>query len=111
MGRTVEFRFREYIPRDYEKGVVFIGKRGSVWIVYGFGCYLPDKHIHYISTRTDISVSDTVSFSGFNGVIAFHHDTFANGGDPYGDGSVTVLQQRVTFILIPRHLQHTGGEH
>ena len=39
---------------------------------------------------TDISVSDTVSFSGFNGVIAFHHDTFANGGDPYGDGSVTV---------------------
>jgi hypothetical protein len=39
---------------------------------------------------TDISVSDTVSFSGFNGVLAFHHDTFANGGDPYGDGSVTV---------------------
>jgi hypothetical protein len=39
---------------------------------------------------TDISVSDTVSFSGFNGVVAFHHDTFANGGDPYGDGSVTV---------------------
>jgi len=39
---------------------------------------------------TDISVSDTVSFSGFNGVVAFHSDTFANGGDPYGDGSVTV---------------------
>jgi len=39
---------------------------------------------------TDISVSDTVSFSGFNGVVAFHSNTFANGGDPYGDGSVTV---------------------
>jgi hypothetical protein len=39
---------------------------------------------------TDISVSDTVSFSGFNGVLAFHSDTFANGGDPYNDGSVTV---------------------
>nr|QOR60368.1 hypothetical protein [Bathycoccus sp. RCC716 virus 2] len=38
---------------------------------------------------TDTSVSDTISFSGFNGTLAFHHDTFANGGDPYGDGSVT----------------------
>jgi hypothetical protein len=46
-----------------------------------------DAYSLYVE-RTDTSVSDTVSFSGFEDTIAFHHDTFANSGDPYSDGTL-----------------------
>ena len=46
-----------------------------------------DAYSLYVE-RTDVSTSDTVSFSGFAGTIAFHHDTFANSDDPYNDGTL-----------------------
>src|SRR6056300_1639516 len=48
-----------------------------------------DAYSLYVE-RTDTSTSDTVYIdtSGFIGTIAFHHDTFANSGDPYGDGTL-----------------------
>jgi hypothetical protein len=47
-----------------------------------------DAYSLYVE-RTDLSTSDTVSFSSVGDIIlAFHHDTFANSGDPYGDGTL-----------------------
>jgi hypothetical protein len=48
-----------------------------------------DAYTLYVE-RTDLSTSDTVYIdtSAFIGTIAFHHDTFANSGDPYGDGTL-----------------------
>jgi hypothetical protein len=48
-----------------------------------------DAYSLYVE-RTDTSTSDTVYIdtSVFIGTIAFHHDTFANSGDPYGDGTL-----------------------
>jgi len=48
-----------------------------------------DAYSLYVE-RTDLSTSDTLNIdtSGFTGTIAFHHDTFANSGDPYGDGTL-----------------------
>jgi hypothetical protein len=46
-----------------------------------------DAYSLYVE-RTDLSTSDTVSFSSVGVILAFHHDTFANSGDPYGDGTL-----------------------
>ena len=47
-----------------------------------------DAYSLYVE-RTDLSTSDTVSFSSVGDVIlAFHHDTFANSSDPYSDGTL-----------------------
>ena len=87
------------VPESFDFGNIYQGttKKASFLLENGeasgsftdSGVSTGQSYSLYID-GTDISVSDTVSFSGFNGVIAFHHDTFANGGDPYGDGSVTV---------------------
>ena len=87
------------VPSSFDFGTIYQGSTKKVSFVLEngeasgsfteSGASSGDAYSLYID-GTDISVSDTVSFSGFNGVLAFHHDTFANSGDPYGDGSVTV---------------------
>ena len=87
------------VPSSFDFGTIYQGSTKKVSFVLEngeasgsfteSGASSGDAYSLYID-GTDISVSDTVSFSGFNGVLAFHRDTFANSGDPYGDGSVTV---------------------
>src|SRR5210317_1280006 len=57
-----------------------------------------DAYSLYVD-KTDTSTSDTLNIdtSGFAGTIAFHHDTFANSGDPYGDGSVATAAANGRF--------------
>lgn len=103
IGNTIDLTTVNYdvwgVPSSFDFGSIYQGstKKASFLLENGeasgsftdSGVSTGQSYSLYID-GTDISVSDTVSFSGFNGVIAFHHDTFANGGDPYGDGSVTV---------------------
>src|SRR5210317_1702410 len=48
-----------------------------------------DAYSLYVE-RTDTSTSDTVVSTLSQGdiIVAFHHDTFANSGDPYSDGTL-----------------------
>jgi len=85
------------VPSSFDFGSIYQGttKKASFLLENGeasgsfteSGASSGDAYSLYVE-RTDLSTSDTVSFSGFAGTIAFHHDTFANSGDPYGDGTL-----------------------
>jgi len=85
------------VPSSFDFGSIYQGttKKASFLLENGeasgsfteSGASSGDAYSLYVE-RTDTSTSDTVSFSGFVGTLAFHHDTFANSGDPYGDGTL-----------------------
>src|SRR5210317_1000967 len=84
------------VPSSFDSGSIYQGgtKKASFLLENGeasgsfteSGASSGDAYSLYVE-RTDTSTSDTVYIdtSGFIGTIAFHHDTFANSGDPYGD--------------------------
>src|SRR5210317_1640636 len=84
------------VPSSFGYGSIYQGgtKKASFLLENGeasgsfteSGASSGDAYSLYVE-RTDTSTSDTVYIdtSGFIGTIAFHHDTFANSGDPYGD--------------------------
>jgi hypothetical protein len=87
------------VPSSFDSGSIYQGgtKKASFLLENGeasgsfteSGASSGDAYSLYVE-RTDTSTSDTVYIdtSGFIGTIAFHHDTFANSGDPYGDGTL-----------------------
>jgi hypothetical protein len=87
------------VPSSFDYGSIYQGttKKASFILENGeasgsfteSGASSGDAYSLYVE-RTDVSVSDTVNvdLSGFVGTIAFHHDTFANSGDPYSDGTL-----------------------
>src|SRR5210317_926588 len=87
------------VPSSFDFGNIYQGttKKASFILENGeasgsfteSGASSGDAYSLYVE-RTDLSTSDTVYIdtSGFIGTIAFHHDTFANSGDPYGDGTL-----------------------
>ena len=85
------------VPSSFKTGSIYKGNttKAAILIENGessgsfteSGASSGDTYSLYVN-GTDVSSSGTVSFSGFAGTIAFHHDTFANSGDPYGDGTL-----------------------
>jgi hypothetical protein len=87
------------VPASFDSGSIYQGgtKKASFLLENGeasgsfteSGASSGDAYSLYVE-RTDTSTSDTVYIdtSVFIGTIAFHHDTFANSGDPYGDGTL-----------------------
>jgi hypothetical protein len=87
------------VPASFDFGSIYQGgtKKATFLLENGeasgsfteSGASSGDAYSLYVE-RTDTSTSDTVYIdtSGFIGTIAFHHDTFANSGDPYGDGTL-----------------------
>jgi hypothetical protein len=85
------------VPSSFDFGSIYQGgtKKTSFVLENGeasgsfteSGASSGDAYSLYVE-RTDLSTSDTVSFGGFIGTLAFHHDTFSNSGDPYGDGTL-----------------------
>src|SRR6056300_1833291 len=86
------------VPTSFGYGSIYQGttKKASFLLENGeasgsfteSGASSGDAYSLYVE-RTDTSTSDTVSFSSVGNIIlAFHHDTFANSGDPYGDGTL-----------------------
>jgi hypothetical protein len=86
------------VPSSFDFGNIYQGstKKTSFVLENGeasgsfteSGASSGDAYTLYVE-RTDTSTSDTVSFSSVGDIIlAFHHDTFANSGDPYGDGTL-----------------------
>jgi len=86
------------VPSSFDYGSIYQGttKKASFVLENGeasgsfteSGASSGDAYSLYVE-RTDTSTSDTVSFSSVGDIIlAFHHDTFANSGDPYGDGTL-----------------------
>ncbi len=86
------------VPSSFDFGSIYQGstKKTSFLLENGevsgtfteSGASSGDAYSLYIE-RTDLSTSDTVSSSSAGDIIlAFHHDTFANSGDPYGDGTL-----------------------
>jgi hypothetical protein len=86
------------VPSSFDFGSIYQGgtKKTSFVLENGeasgsfteSGASSGDAYSLYVE-RTDVSVSDTVSFSTLGNItLAFHHDTFANSGDPYGDGTL-----------------------
>jgi len=86
------------VPASFNFGSIYQGttKKASFVLENGeasgsfteSGASSGDAYSLYVE-RTDTSTSDTVSFSSVGDIIlAFHHDTFANSGDPYGDGTL-----------------------
>ena len=87
------------VPASFDFGNIYQGttKKASFLLENGeasgsfteSGASSGDAYSLYVE-RTDLSTSDTVTFdeSAFIGTTAFHHDTFANSGDPYGDGTL-----------------------
>jgi hypothetical protein len=87
------------VPSSFDFGSIYQGttKKTSFILENGefsgsfteSGASSGDAYSLYVD-KTDVSVSDTVNvdLSGFVGTITFHHDTFANSGDPYGDGTL-----------------------
>ena len=73
--------------------------------------YLPDKHIHYISTELIFLYLIQYRLVGL--MVWSHFIVIRSRTVVIRMATVRSRwrQQRVTFILIPRHLQHTGGEH
>jgi hypothetical protein len=69
---------------------------------------VPGTRTHYTSNEP-ISTSDTVSFSTLGNItLAFHHDTFANSGDPYGDGTLAGATATCTSLLIHKRVRILG---
>jgi hypothetical protein len=103
IGNSVDLTTVNYdvwgVPSSFDFGSIYQGstKKASFLLENGeasgsfteSGASSGDAYALYVE-RTDTSTSDTVSvdLSGFIGTIAFHHDTFANSGDPYGDGTL-----------------------
>jgi hypothetical protein len=86
------------VPSSFDFGTIYQGstKKAAFVLENGeasgsfteSGASSGDAYSLYVE-RTDVSVSDTVSFSTLGNItLAFHHDTFANSGDPYGDGTL-----------------------
>src|SRR5210317_290677 len=87
------------VPASFNFGSIYQGttKKASFLLENGeasgsfteSGASSGDAYSLYVE-RTDTSTSDTlyIALSGFIGTIAFHRDTFANSGDPYGDGTL-----------------------
>ena len=85
------------VPASFDFGSIYQGttKKASFVLENGeasgsfteLGASSGDAYSLYVE-RTDTSESDTIFFGGFTGTIAFHYDTFANSGDPYGDGTL-----------------------
>jgi len=86
------------VPSSFDFGSIYQGSTKKVSFVLEngeasgsfteSGASSGDAYSLYVE-RTDLSTSDTVSFSSLGDIIlAFHHDTFANSGDPYGDGTL-----------------------
>ena len=86
------------VPSSFDFGSIYQGstKKTSFLLENGevsgtfteSGASSGDAYSLYVE-RTDLSTSDTVSSSSAGDIIlAFHHDTFANSGDPYGDGTL-----------------------
>jgi len=85
------------VPSSFDFGSIYQGttKKTSFLLENGeasgsfteSGASSGDTYSLYVD-KTDTSTSDTISLGGFTGTIAFHHDTFANSGDPYGDGTL-----------------------
>jgi len=96
------------VPSSFDFGSIYQGttKKASFILENGeasgsfteSGASSGDAYSLYVE-RTDLSTSDTLNIdtSGFAGTIAFHHDTFANSGDPYGDGSVAAAAANGRF--------------
>jgi hypothetical protein len=103
IGNSVDLTTVNYdvwgVPSSFDFGSIYQGsaKKTSFLLENGeasgsfteSGASSGDAYSLYVE-RTDLSTSDTVYIdtSGFIGTIAFHHDTFANSGDPYGDGTL-----------------------
>src|SRR6056300_19232 len=103
IGNSVDLTTVNYdvwgVPSSFDFGSIYQGsaKKTSVLLENGeasgsfteSGASSGDAYSLYVE-RTDLSTSDTVYIDtiGFIGTIAFHHDTFANSGDPYGDGTL-----------------------
>src|SRR6056300_843131 len=87
------------VPSSFDFGSIYQGstKKVSFLLENGeasgtfteSGASSGDAYTLYVD-KTDTSTSDTLNIdtSAFIGTIAFHHDTFANSGDPYGDGTL-----------------------
>ena len=87
------------VPSSFDFGSIYQGttKKSTFILENGqasgsfteSGASSGDAYALYID-KIDASTSDTVTFdeNAFIGTIAFHHDTFANSGDPYGDGTL-----------------------
>src|SRR6056300_298252 len=86
------------VPSSFDFGTIYQGstKKAAFVLENGeasgsfteSGASSGDAYSLYVE-RTDVSVSDTVGFSTLGNItLAFHHDTFANSGDPYGDGTL-----------------------
>src|SRR6056300_43631 len=96
------------VPSSFDFGNIYQGstKKASFLLENGeasgsfteSGASSGDAYYLYVD-KTDTSTSDTLNIdtSGFAGTIAFHHDTFANSGDPYGDGSVATAAANGRF--------------
>src|SRR5210317_285683 len=103
IGNSVDLTTIHYdvwgVPSSFDYGSIYQGttRKTSFVLENGeasgsfteSGASSGDAYSLYVE-RTDTSTSDTVYIdtSGFIGTIAFHHDTFANSGDPYGDGTL-----------------------
>jgi hypothetical protein len=87
------------VPTSFGYGSIYQGttKKASFLLENGeasgsfteSGASSGDAYSLYVE-RTDTSTSDTVVSTLSQGdiIVAFHHDTFANSGDPYGDGTL-----------------------
>lgn len=87
------------VPSSFDFGSIYQGstKKATFLLENGeasgsfteSGASSGDAYSLYVE-RTDVSSSDTVTLSltQANFLLAFHHDTFANSGDPYGDGTL-----------------------
>jgi hypothetical protein len=87
------------VPSSFDLGNIYQGstKKATFLLENGeasgtfteSGASSGDAYTLYVD-KIDTSTSDTVSQTsgGWTGVVSFHHDTFANSGDPYGDGTL-----------------------
>ncbi|ADQ91339.1 hypothetical protein BpV2_172 [Bathycoccus sp. RCC1105 virus BpV2] len=86
-GVPASFDFGSIYKGDTKKATFLLENGEASGTFTESGASSGDAYSLYVD-KTDTSTSDTVSFSGFVGTLAFHHDTFANSGDPYGDGTL-----------------------
>jgi hypothetical protein len=112
IGNSVDLTTVNYdvwgVPSSFDFGNIYQGSTKKVSFVLEngeasgsfteSGASSGDAYTLYVD-KTDTSTSDTLNIdtSGFAGTIAFHHDTFANSGDPYGDGSVATAAANGRF--------------
>jgi hypothetical protein len=102
IGNSVDLTTIHYdvwgVPSSFDYGSIYQGttRKTSFVLENGeasgsfteSGASSGDAYTLYVE-RTDTSTSDTVSFSSVGDIIlAFHHDTFSNSGDPYSDGTL-----------------------